>query len=146
MIEVKTRPAGDAPGAMVTARHGQGEVTRPGRGFSLGELTGASLSTRVASDWGVRLDARRRSTIQSNVESLKGWASHAGTTKKEGRVKELEEEVEKVEKVVKKGAVKAEKEVAKAEKEVKKEVSKAEKAVKRKAPRPKTKPKEKTGP
>ena len=87
-----TRPVGGAPEPMVTARHGEGEVTRVGRGFSMGELTGASLTPRLASSWGVRLDARRRSTLQSNVESLKGWAARAGTSKKEGREKEIVEE------------------------------------------------------
>jgi len=143
--ERPVRPPGKVPEAMVIARHGQGEVTRVGRGFSWGELSGASLSPRLALSWGVRLDSRRRSTLQKNVESLKGWAVHGREARKpERRAKELEEEVEKVAKVVKKEAVKAEKEVAKVEKEVKKEAVRAKKAVKRKTAKPKKKTKKKT--
>lgn len=133
------KPSGKAPEAMVTSRHGSGFVTRPGRGFSVGELAGAGFSQNLASSWGVRLDLRRRSVIESNVSSLKSWASHPGGTKRtEGLAKEVEKEIEKVGREVKTEAIKVEKEAVKAEREVKKEAEKAEKAVRRK-PKPKKK-------
>jgi len=131
---------------MVTSRHGTGVVTRHGRGFSIGELEGAGLTPGLALKWGVMIDTRRRSVIEANVSSLKGWGVHPSTTKKiEGRAKQIEKEIEKVEREVKKGAVKVEREAAKVEKEtakvereVKEEAAKAGKAVKRRA-RPKKK-------
>lgn len=141
--EAPKRPSGRVPEAMVSSRHGTEMVTRPGRGFSFGEISGAGLAPRLATNWGVRIDARRRSVLDGNVDSLKGWASHAATTKKvEGRVKKVEEELVKVEKEVEKEAVEVKKEVAKVEKTVKKEAAKAEKAVK-KAAKPRAKPKKK---
>ena len=138
-----TRPAGKVPEAAVIARHGQGEVTRRGRGFSMGELSGAAMSPHLASGWGVRLDVRRRSVLQGNVDALKAWGAHAGVEKRvEGEVKKLEEDVVKAAREVKKQAVKVEKEAAKVEKEVEAEAVKAEKAVRRKA-KPKARPKKK---
>lgn len=136
-----SRPAGKAPEAMVTSRHGTGVITRLGRGFSMGELVGAGLSPKLASDWGARLDLRRRSVIDSNVASLKSWGAHPSTAKSvESRAKEVEEEIEKVGREVKKEAVRVEKGAEKVEREVKEEAVKAEKAVRRKAKR---KPKKK---
>jgi ribosomal protein L13E len=128
------RPPGKAPQAMVTSRHGTGSVTRLGRGFSMGELAGAGLSPNLASNWGLRLDLRRRSMVDSNVASLKGWSSHPGAAgKMEGVAKEVEEEIEKVGKEIKKEAVKVGKEAEKVEREVKEEAVKAEKTVRRKS-------------
>jgi len=151
------RPSVKAPEAVVSSRHGTVMIMRLGRGFSIGELSGAGLAPRLASNWGARIDYRRRSVLEPNVASLKSWGGHLLTTKKrEGRVKRVEEELVKAEKEVVKEAekgvaevekemVKAEKEVAKAEKGVKKEAAKAEKAVKAKVPkrRAKAKPKPK---
>jgi hypothetical protein len=126
---------------MVTSRHGTGVVRRLGRGFSMGELTEAGLTRRLAGDWGVSLDLRRRSVIGSNVSALKGWGARPGASKRvESRAKEVEKEIEKVGREVKKEAVKVEKEAEKVEREVKREAVKAEKAVRRKA-RPKKKTK-----
>ncbi len=137
--EKPVRPAGKAPEAMVTSRHGTGMVTRAGKGFSAGELEGAGLSPNFASRWGVQLDLRRRSVIDGNVSSLKGWYPHPGAAKRaEGRIKEVEEEVEKVGRELKKEAVRVEKAAEKVEHEVKAEAVKAEKAVRRK-PKPKKK-------
>jgi len=133
------KPSAKAPEPMVTSRHGTGYVTRQGRGFSMGELAGAGLSSRLASDWGVRLDPRRRSIIESNIASLKSWTSHPGAAKRiEGAAREVEEEIEKVGREVKKEAIKVEKEGEKVERKVKEEAVKAEKAVRRK-PKPKKK-------
>ena len=139
------RPAGRAPVATVVARHGQGEVTRPGRGFSVGELSSVALSPHLALRWGVRLDSRRRSVLQGNVDSLKAWVPPAGAARREGRVREIEEEVEKVGREIKEEAVRVEKDIVKVEEEVKEEAKKAEKAVKRRAgkAKPKTKPRKK---
>jgi hypothetical protein len=128
---------------MVVARHGTGSVTRQGRGFSAGELLGAGLDRMLASGWGLRVDTRRRSVLESNVESLKHWGSRTAREKRgEGRVKRAEEQLVTIERGVKREAVVVEKKIAKAEKGVKKEAVKAEKAVRKKA-RPKAKPKKK---
>ena len=135
------KPSGRAPDAMVTTRHGTGVVTRLGRGFSLGELAGAGLSPNLAAKWGVMLDPRRRSVIDTNVASLKSWGAQPSATRRvERRVKEVEEEIEKAGKELKKEAVKLEKEAGKVEREVKEEAVKAEKSVRRKA-KPKRKAK-----
>ena len=133
------KPSGKAPEPIVTSRHGTGFVTRQGRGFSMGELAGAGLSPRLASNWGLRLDFMRRSIVEGNVTSLKSWYSPPAPAKRvEGVAKEVEEEIEKVGRKVKKEAIKVEKEAEKVERGVKKEAVKAEKAVKRK-PKPKKK-------
>ena len=138
------KPSGKAPEAMVTSRHGTGFVTRLGRGFSMGELAGAGLSGNLASNWGVRLDLRRRSVVDGNVASLKSWRSHPAAAKRvEGIAKEVEEEIEKVGREVKKEAIKVEKEAGKVEREVKEEAVKAEKVVRRKS-KPKKKKKAKS--
>jgi ribosomal protein L13E len=133
------KPSGKAPEAMVTSRHGVGFVTRQGRGFSMAELAGAGLSRNLASNWGLRLDQRRRSVVDSNVLSLKSWSSHpSAVMRAEGVAKEMEEEIEKVGREVKKEAIKVEKRAEKVEHEVKERVVKSEKAARRK-----TKPKRK---
>ncbi len=142
------RPTGKPPEATVVARHGTGVVTRLGRGFSMGELAEVGLAPRLASRWGVRLDVRRRSVLERNVNSLKQWGTHAAAGKRaEGRIKRAEQELakvgEEVEKELKKGAAEVEKEAAKVEKEAKKEAVRAEKAVKTRA-RPKAKAKKKS--
>ena len=128
------RPTGKAPDAMVTSRHGTGVVTRTGKGFSMSELAGAGLSPDLASAWGVRLDPRRRSMIDTNVASLKSWGAHPSPARKaESRAKKAEEEIEKVGKEVEKEAVRVEKKAEKVEGEIKKKAAKAKKAVRRKA-------------
>ncbi|HEV2225666.1 MAG TPA: hypothetical protein VGR56_02545, partial [Nitrososphaerales archaeon] len=52
------RPTGRVPVAMVVARHGQGTVTRSGKGFSLGELAEANIAASMAWKWGAKLDGR----------------------------------------------------------------------------------------
>jgi large subunit ribosomal protein L13e len=141
--ELWPRPAGKAPQAMVSARHGTGVVIREGRGFSVGELSDAGLSPQLASRWGLKLDYRRRTVIRGNVDSLRSWGSHATLGKKgQRRTKKVEEELEKVGREVEREAVKAEKEIVKAEKEVREEVVKAEKAVRRRTRKAKPKKRE----
>ena len=137
------RPAGHIPQAMETARHGVGTITRPGRGFSFGELSGSGLAPGQAASWGVRIDTRRRSVLDGNVSSLRTGHSQGGKTRVEGVVKEAVKEVEMLGGEIEKEAVAVEKEAAKAGKAVKKEGEKVEKAVKKKVvrkPRPKKKP------
>jgi ribosomal protein L13E len=133
-----------APVAMVSSRNGTEMVSRQGRGFSLGEVSGAGLDPRSVANGGAHIDVRRRSVIEGNVESLKGWGAHLHSAEKPvGRVKKVEVEVEKVAKEIEVEAVRAEKEVVKVEKAARKEAVKAEKAVKAKVAKPKAKPKPK---
>ena len=131
------RPSGRIPLAMVTARHGTGMITRPGRGFSLGELSGGGLPRSLAGKWGVQVDLRRRSILEGNVGALKAW--HAGGAKAavEREAKAVEKELKGAEKEV----VAAVEEVEKAERAVKKEAKKAGKAVRRKVKKPKARAK-----
>jgi ribosomal protein L13E len=142
--EALSRPSSRVPEALVSSRRGTEMVTRRGRGFSLGELSGAGLAPRLATGWGVRIDVRRRSVLGGNVESLKTWGGLQAPAKKaEGKVRKLEEELVKVEKKVKKEGTEVKAGTVKVERGVKKEASKAEKAIKAKTQRPKTKRKKK---
>ena len=130
---------------MVETRHGTEMMSRMGRGFSLGELSGAGLSPNLASGWGARTDSRRRSVLQANTDALKAWGAKAAASKKQpGAVKKAEKEIEKVAGEVEEEVKAVEEEVQKAGKKVKKEAKKAEKAVKAKAEK-KPKPKKKAG-
>ena len=131
------RPTGRPPMAMVVARHGQGTVTRSGKGFSMGELAEANIVPRMAWKWGAKLDGRRRSIVQANVASLKDWASHAVKAERPAAlVRKVEEEVVKVEKKVKKSSAEVRKEVVKIEAKAKKETTKAAAKVKKKTKKP----------
>ncbi len=70
--EIK-KPGGRVPRATVSSRHGFGIIARAGKGFSRGELTGASLTARLAGKWRVPTDFRRRSVLDPNVQALKKW-------------------------------------------------------------------------
>jgi hypothetical protein len=112
-------------------------VTRSAKGFSFGELSKANIVPRLATSWGVSLDSRRRSVLDSNVTSLKNWESHAPRAERQpGEVKKVEEELVKVETQVKKSAAEVRKEVAKIEARVMREPARAKKKPK-KAQRPK---------
>lgn len=69
------QPSGPPPAAFVAARHGTGTVEREARGFSMGELERAGVPYQAARRLGVRVDTRRRSVLERNVSSLKGWYS-----------------------------------------------------------------------
>ncbi len=71
------KPAGRIPEASVSSRHGIGMITRKGRGFSNGELSGAGIPFNLARAWSVPVDARRRSVIDPNVAALKKWYGSA---------------------------------------------------------------------
>ncbi len=115
-------PAGKAPAASVLSRNGIEMITREGKGFSIGELSGAGLTPRGAAEWGARVDYRRRSVLESNVSALKGWAARpaaaakarAEPEKAAGALESIGEEVVvEAEKVVKKEAKKIVKKEAK---------------------------------
>ena len=67
------RPQGRAPFASVMSRHGTAMIARRGKGFSFGEIEGASLPLRVVGAWRVPLDSRRRSVLEENVAVLRKW-------------------------------------------------------------------------
>jgi ribosomal protein L13E len=69
------RPKGQAPRAMVSSRHEGAMIEREARGFSIGELGGAGFTLGSASRLGLATDIRRRTVLEKNVESLKGWFS-----------------------------------------------------------------------
>jgi large subunit ribosomal protein L13e len=70
----------DAPVAIVKkprlVKHlGIDQGTRPGRGFSLGELERAGITVEEAKRLGIYVDKRRRSVHEWNVEALKSYLS-----------------------------------------------------------------------
>ena len=144
MRKAPPKPAGRTPVAMVTARHGTGVVTRVGRGFSLGELSGGGLTPALAARWGLRTDSRRRSVLDGNVGALRTWHATGARATVEREMKGMEEELEKVGGELEKEAAAVEREVVKVAKEVKKEGKKAEKTVKGKVEKPRARPKKKT--
>ena len=146
-VETKVTPGRLAklPEATVSSRHGTEMVSRQGRGFSMGEITGAGLSRRLLMERGVPVDVRRRSVLDGNLESLKQWGEKAAQPprKKEGRVAKAEEKVAKVEKVVEREVVELKKEAVRVERATKRGAVKAEKAAKARVKKPK-RPKKKT--
>ena len=46
-------------------------ITRQGKGFSLNELKAAGITLDLAKKLGIRIDKRRRSKGEENVEALK---------------------------------------------------------------------------
>ncbi len=113
--EKTMRPSIPPPSARIQTRHGGGFVERPGRGYSMREVTDAGLGARTARSWKVPLDLRRRSRLDENVSALKKWVSQRKRPSVESRV---EGEVKKIEKTVGKEIRKAEEEIEKVEKEV----------------------------
>jgi ribosomal protein L13E len=67
------RPKGAKPRAMVFSRHEGAMIEREARGYSMGELSSAGFDLRAASRLGLATDTRRRTVLERNVESLKGW-------------------------------------------------------------------------
>lgn len=78
----------------VSVRHDGSSMERDARGYSLGELSAASVQPWVAKRWSVPVDTRRRSVVTGNVQSLKSWLQageyakpasvrKSGTSKKE---------------------------------------------------------------
>lgn len=150
------KPSGPVPTAHVEARHGMSTMSRGSRGFSFRELEGSGIAMLTARRWGLPMDLRRRSVLDSNVEALKNWYSKAKRVQQPTAGRRIEEELEKiggeVEREVKKGATKAKKEATKvakgakkAEKEVEEEVEKVVKPRRgTKEKKPKAKPKDRS--
>ena len=67
------KPRGPAPVALVSSRHEGAMIERQARGFSMGELGSAGFSIHDAGRLGLSMDIRRRTVLEKNVESLKGW-------------------------------------------------------------------------
>lgn len=114
--EQAPKPTGAPPSAIVDVRHGGRMMRRHARGYSLGEVTQAGLNFGLARRWGLLVDDRRRSTLESNVASLKKWSPRTKKTTEE----RVEGEAQKIERAVEKEVRKAEKEVVKVEKKVEK--------------------------
>ncbi|MFP3163966.1 MAG: 50S ribosomal protein L13e [Acidianus hospitalis] len=55
--------------------------TREGRGFSLGELKAANLTPEKARKLGLRVDKRRKSVHQENVDALKKYLDESNKEK-----------------------------------------------------------------
>lgn len=66
-------PIASVPHPRVSVRHDGSSMERDARGYSLGELSAASVQSWVAKRWSVPVDARRRSVVTGNVQSLKSW-------------------------------------------------------------------------
>ncbi|MDA4132879.1 MAG: ribosomal protein L13e [Thaumarchaeota archaeon] len=61
------------PHSTVLVRHEYAMQERRGKGFSLGELSAASLTFVTAKLLRVPVDIRRRSVLEGNTDILKGW-------------------------------------------------------------------------
>ena len=127
------RPSGRVPLAIVSARHGTGTITRQGKGFSFGELSGGGLSRILAARWGVKVDQRGRSVLIGNVKALTAWHASGAKAAVEREAKAAEEEAKEAGEEAEREVVIVARKVGKAERAVKKEAKKAEKAVKAKA-------------
>jgi ribosomal protein L13E len=74
-VSVKAEPVvlGPPPKAAILSRHIDSLHERLARGFSLGELASAGVPLNAAKREGLSLDIRRRSVVEGNVDTLKGW-------------------------------------------------------------------------
>lgn len=68
-----TEQTGPAPVASVSSRHAGSMHERRARGYSRGELASGGVALAVAKSLGMRIDLRRRTVLDGNVEKLKGW-------------------------------------------------------------------------
>ena len=64
---------GPPPSATIISRYADSTQERRGRGFSFGELESAGVPLIDARNNKLSVDVRRRSVLNSNVESLKAW-------------------------------------------------------------------------
>jgi ribosomal protein L13E len=82
----KTRPVkmGPPPTAVVAARHIDSLHEREARGFSFGELSAAGIPINMAKEGDLSVDIRRRSVVEQNVATLKGWFKHPGRVEASG--------------------------------------------------------------
>jgi ribosomal protein L13E len=70
---------GPPPMAVVATRHVDSDSLheRQARGFSFGELSSAGVPLNAAKNHDLSVDVRRRSVVDKNVETLKGWMQPA---------------------------------------------------------------------
>jgi ribosomal protein L13E len=100
----RVKPSGRTPQAEVFSRHGDGMVTRRGKGFSVGEIGRATLPMRLASRWSLPIDLRRRSVLDANVQNLTKWRPAPPEPAEPVRVERSPSKVEAHAKPVKKRA------------------------------------------
>lgn len=81
VVKTEHLELGPAPSAVVAARHLDSMHERPGRGFSLAELTSSGVEFNLARREGLSVDVRRRSVVEGNVEALKQWLKTAVASK-----------------------------------------------------------------
>jgi ribosomal protein L13E len=72
-VVVQKVSLGPSPRPMVISRHGNDMDEREGRGFSLSELDSAGVWRVDVKRLHIPLDIRRRTTLEANVDRLKGW-------------------------------------------------------------------------
>jgi ribosomal protein L13E len=72
-VVVQKVSLGPSPRPMVISRHGNDMDEREGRGFSFSELDSAGVWRVDVKRLHIPLDIRRRTTLDANVERLKGW-------------------------------------------------------------------------
>lgn len=84
VVKTEHLELGPAPSPVVAARHLDSMHERPGRGFSLAELTSSGVEFNLARREGLSVDVRRRSVVEGNVEALKQWLKTAVASKPAG--------------------------------------------------------------
>ncbi len=87
---------GPAPTPVVLARHDREMKERDARGYSLGELESAGVGVLFARRNDVRVDSKRRSVLERNVSSLRGWYVPEPKTRKAEEAREEKEKKKKV--------------------------------------------------
>lgn len=71
------------PLAHVFKLKGSKQVNVKGKGFSKIELKKTGVSIEMAKKYGLRIDSRRRSTHQKNIDQLKEWINKFSENEKE---------------------------------------------------------------
>ena len=71
------------PIAHVSRLKNSKQVKARGKGFSITELNKAGVSIEIARKYGLRIDSRRKSVHQENIEKLKTWNSKLSKKKEE---------------------------------------------------------------
>ena len=71
------------PIARVSRLKNSKQVKARGKGFSIKELNKAGVSIEIARKYGLRIDSRRKSVHQENIEKLKKWNSKLSKKKEE---------------------------------------------------------------
>ena len=69
------------PIALIKNRKDPLNLTKQGKGFSLGELSKAEISLEIARKACLSIDSRRRSTHEENIEILKEWLGKVDKSK-----------------------------------------------------------------